>query len=255
MRIRFAILAVLLAVAGIVAHPLLLQAADGRDAFSSEQKTGIESIVREYLLANPEILKDMSQALQAREMKAMLEKASRQISDNRAALLADDLPFVGAKDGDVAIVQFFDYQCHYCKVVLQTVETLVKEDPKLKVVLVDFPILSEGSHVASAAAVAAGLQGKYADLYPALMGYQGKLSQATIEKLAASVGVDVERMKKDMESDAVKARLEQNTALAQKIGIQGTPAFIVGDQLLPGAVPVEQFRRMIADIRSGNSGK
>ncbi|HAU28649.1 MAG TPA: hypothetical protein DCW68_00855 [Rhodospirillaceae bacterium] len=255
MRFRFAILAVLFVVAGLVARPLSSNAAEGKGDFSGSQKTAIETIVRDYLLANPEILKEMSQMLQAQEMKAMLDKATQGIVANRKDLEDKSLPFIGAKDGDVTIYQFFDYQCHYCKVALKTVEELVKTDAKVKVVLIDLPILSEDSRVASMAAVAAARQGKYAAFYPAMMGYQGRLDQATIEKLAASVGLDVEQMKKDMKLDEVKDRLAKNADLAEKIGVRGTPGFVVGDQLVPGVMPPEQFRRMISDIRAGKARK
>lgn len=255
MRFRFALVACLAVIAGLVARPLLSDAAEGGDAFSPKQQAAIETIVHDYLLANPDILKEMTQVLQAREMQVMLDQASKAIAESGAELADKDLPFIGAKDGDVVVVQFFDYQCHYCKLALKTVEDLVKEDSKLKVILVDFPILSDASNLAAKAALAANMQGKYGALYNAMMGYQGRLDQGTIEKLAASVGVDVNRMKADMEKEEVKARLGKNADLAQKIGVRGTPGFIVGNQLVPGVLPKEQFRKMVADIRAGKAGK
>lgn len=256
MRFRYIVMAALLAAAAIVARPLLSDAAEQDAAFSKDQKAAIETIVHDYLLANPSILKDMSQAMQATEMKSMMENATKAIAENKDALFNDkDLPFIGAADGDVVMVQFYDYQCHYCKMALETVQTLIKADPKLKVVLVDFPILSEDSNTASAAAIASAKQGKYADFYPAVMGYQGRLDKATIEKLAASAGVDVEQMKKDMESAEVKERIARNHELGGKIGIRGTPGFVVGAKLLPGVAPVEEFKKMIAEVRAANAGK
>jgi protein-disulfide isomerase len=210
----------------------------------------IEQIVREYLIKNPDVVTD---ALQAAEMKRR-EEAQRQtqqaIVSQREQLLRDSTSPVGGNvAGDVTVVEFFDYACPHCKTVDAAVKQLVREDPNVRLVYKELPVLGEASVTAARAALAAREQGKYYALHDALMTSTVPLSDPVVYRLAAQVGLDVDRLKRDMASGPVTAALKKNYSLAETLGVHGTPAFIIGDELVPGAVPLARLKQLVARAR------
>ena len=156
----------------------------------------------------------------------------------------------GNPQGDVTVVEFFDYQCGYCKAVQADTQTLIKGDSKLRFVLKEFPILGPASVVASKAALASRGQGKYVEFHNALMAQRGQLDEAVIMRLAKSVGLDTDRLKKDMDSPDVLKVIAANQALAEKLNIRGTPAFVFGDELVPGAIKLDDMKRLTDAARA-----
>ncbi len=217
---------------------------------TAEQKAEIGPLVRAYLLDHPEVIFEAVEILKAREAeKTRLSQVSA-IADNKAALFGNKAdPVVGNPQGDVTLIEFLDYQCGYCKSVWQPLADVVAQDGKVRVIYKDFPILGPGSVVAARAALAAQAQGKYAELHDALMAFRGRLDEETVLRIAKSVGLDSVALKMRMEDPAIQARLDENIALAQTLGISGTPAFIVGEQLYPGALPPDALREIIAEAR------
>jgi protein-disulfide isomerase len=178
------------------------------------------------------------------------EKAKKALSEKRRELERDrDSPVLGNPNGDVTLVEFFDYRCGYCKQVAGTIQALATEDKQLRIVMKEFPILGKDSVFASRAAVAAQRQGKYASFHMALMNHKGQLTEEAVLKTAASVGLDVDRLRAEMGREEIDAQLRRNYELAQELQIRGTPAFIVGDELIPGAVDLRTLRRKIAELR------
>lgn len=225
--------------------------------FDADQKTAIEGIVRDYLLANPEILLEMSQALEARQEEARQAAASAAIEGNQAALFDDPLtPDLGNPDGDVAVVEFFDYRCGYCKRVYQPILDAVREDGNVRLLVKELPILGPQSVLAATAALAAREQDGYAAMHGALMTHRGGYDEATIGKLAGAAGLNAERLLADMADPAVQAKIEAaieaNQALAGAIGVSGTPAFVVGTTFVPGAISRETLVELIARARAGD---
>ncbi|SDH46097.1 DsbA family protein [Roseospirillum parvum] len=223
--------------------------------FSGPEKAAIEEIVRDYLLANPEILLEMSQALEARQEQARQEAAQAAIQGNRAALFDDPAtPELGNPDGDVAVVEFFDYRCGYCKRVFQPVLDAVRDDGKVRLLVKELPILGPQSVLAATAALAAREQDGYAAMHAALMTHRGGYDEATIGKLAGEAGLDAERLLADMADPQVQARIETalaaNRALAGALGVSGTPAFVVGDTFVPGAISQETLVELIRQART-----
>ncbi len=206
--------------------------------------------IRDYLIANPEVLVEAMQELERKQDTQRDAVAQKAIGQHKAELLADpDAPFSGNANGDVVIVDFNDYQCPYCKRAHQAVKQVVGADSKVKVVYKDLPILGEPSRIAALAALAAGKQGKHAAMHDALMEFGGKLDRARILELAASVGLDMALLEKDMEDPKFKHLIDRNMALAGALGVRGTPAFVIGDQFVPGAVDAAALKQLIADAR------
>lgn len=219
-------------------------------AADSGEPRGLGKQIREYLIANPEVLVEAMQELERKQDTQRDAVAQKAIRQHKAELLADpDSPFSGNANGDVIVVDFNDYQCPYCKRAHQAVKQVVAADGKVKVVYKDLPILGEPSRIAAFAALAAAKQGKHSALHDALMEFSGKLDRARILEIAASVGLDVALLEKDMEDPKFKQLIDRNMALAGALGVRGTPAFVIGDQFVPGAVDAAALKQLIADAR------
>jgi protein-disulfide isomerase len=218
----------------------------------SEQRQAIEGIIHDYLLNNPDVL---IEALRSAEDKVNREadaKATKALSD-RAREVYDNpaTPVGGNPKGNVTIVEFFDYRCPYCKQVLPALQALLKEDHGLRFVYKEFPVLGPASVTAAHAALAAQRQGKYEAFHTAMMAAKGQIAEDTIYKVAGSVGLDVDRLKQDMAAPEIEQELKANLALAEALNIRGTPGFIIGKKIVPGALDLDALKDMIAEARKG----
>ncbi|HSE78157.1 MAG TPA: DsbA family protein [Alphaproteobacteria bacterium] len=212
----------------------------------------IEQVIREYLLRNPEVIIEAVQGLERRQRADAQKQAQAQIAQRKDDLLNDpDSPVAGNPNGDVTLVEFFDYRCPYCKQVAPAIFQLIKEDKKLRLVLKEFPILGPESVAAARAALAARLQGKYLEMHHALMRMRGNFSLEAILKAAEESGIDGARLRIDMESDGVKKQIEKTYELGRALSINGTPAFVIGDRIIPGAVDIETLKTLIRQARQG----
>jgi protein-disulfide isomerase len=199
-------------------------------AFDATQKDAIRAIVKEYLLEQPEILREAIGELNKRqEVQAEGERKKA-----LAGLYKQDTPF-STGPGKFTVVEFFDYNCGYCRKAFSNIVGLTKDDKDVRVVFVEFPILSEESRVASQAAIASTKQNKYFEFHRALMEHNGPVKEDVIFKTAADVGLDVEKLKVDMKAPEVNELIEKNLQLGTAMGVQGTPAIFVGDEAIPGA--------------------
>ena len=217
---------------------------------SPEQVQAIEKIVHDYLLRNPQVILDAVEQLEQKRNDEAQAAAKTALSQHRDDVLHDPTsPVAGNPNGDVTIVEFFDYRCPYCKQMEPALEQLRKEDRKLRFVYKEFPILGPDSVVASHAALAARKQNKYLPLHDALMTARGHLDEATILQIAGDAGLDVKRLKTDMNSPDIEGVISKNMQLAHVLNINGTPGFIVGDQLVPGAVDLDTLKKLVAEAR------
>lgn len=206
--------------------------------------------IRDYLVANPEVLVEAMQEFERRQDSQRDAVALKAISQHKAELLSDpESPSGGNATGDVVIVDFNDYQCPYCKRAHQALKSVVAADGKVKVVYKDLPILGEPSRIAALAAMAAVKQDKHLALHNALMEFSGKLDRDRILEIAASVGLDVALLQKDMDDPKFKQLIDRNMALAGALGVRGTPAFVIGDQFVPGAIDADALKQLIAEAR------
>jgi len=241
----FVVSALLLAAAPVAAQPA--------QPFTSEQKAALQQLVREVLVSNPEILVEAMQALESKQQAEAGKAAKAAIAANRKALVDDGVSYVaGNPKGDVTVVEFFDYRCGYCKQVQPSVLALIKEDPKVRVVLKELPVLGPESVMASRAAVAALEQdkgSKYLGFHNAMMAFRGQINETEVMRMAAEAGLDIKKLRADMASPKVEQVLRANLALADTLGIQGTPGFVIGDELIPGAVSLEALRQIVKQTR------
>ncbi len=202
-------------------------------------KAEIETIVREYILANPEIIEEALVALTEKERLAQASATQAAISDSKDALYNDSADyFVGPEDAAVTVVEFFDYRCGYCKRSAEWTASLPEQyDGQVRVVFKEYPIFGDISETAALAALASGRQGKYIDMHLALMALKSndELTEQKIDELALQLGIDVQRMRADMKSDAVTGQLADMQALGRTLNVGGTPGYFVGDQAIEGA--------------------
>ena len=220
--------------------------------FTPEQRQEIEGIIKDYLTRNPEVMLDVLQAAEDKLKSESHAKASAALAAHRDEVFNDPAaPVGGNPKGDVTLVEFFDYRCPYCKQVEPSLEKLLSTDRQLRFVYKEFPILGPESTMAARAALAANKQGKYAAFHRAAMAIKGQLDDSALFKTAGSVGLDVERLKHDMESPDIEAALQANLALAAALNIRGTPGFVIGDQIVPGAIGLDALKHLISDARSG----
>ena len=249
MQIIYAALRVFSVAGALVAA---MPATVSAQSLTPEQTRQVEDVVRRIIKEQPRLILDALQDMRRQEEAEAQSKAAAALKQKRDEIARDPgAPVAGNPDGDVVVVEFFDYRCPYCKQVAERVIETAKKDGKVKVVFKEFPILGPESVFASRAALAAQRQGKYVEYHVALMRLKEKLTDELTLRVAQSVGLDVERLKKDMASPEISRYLEKNTDLAEELNIRGTPAFIVGDKLVPGAIDVPTLEKLIAEARKG----
>lgn len=226
--------------------------------FSPEQRKQIEAIIKDYLVTNPEVMMEVQQALEAKMEKVQAERMSAALKDNAAEIFRNPAaPVAGNPKGDVTVVEFFDYNCGYCKKALVDLMAAADKDKNLKLVLKEFPILSKGSEETARVALAAKVQGKYWEFHRAMLETQGQANEAAALRVAERVGLNIPKLKTDMASAEVKKHIEDVRKLAQKLGIQGTPHFLVGDKPIGGAPDglADMIVAMAADVRKSGGCK
>ncbi len=240
--------------AGGFVTPALAQAAapaptDVSKVFTSEQRQAIEQVVRDFLVAHPEVLLEVTKELEQRQQAQMAESQSKLIVEKKASIFKASTDYVfGNPNGNIAVVEFFDYNCGWCKRAVDELGKLTKADPNVRVIMKELPIFGDNSTFAAKAAMASVAQGKYWEFHVAMM-REKQVTKENTFKIAEKVGLDVARLKRDMENPAFEAALKANHDLAQGLGIEGTPGFIVDTKVNVGFVPADGLKDMIAEIR------
>jgi protein-disulfide isomerase len=233
-----------LALAGVGAAP----AAE----FSPAQKDEIGVVVKDYLIAHPEVLRQALDALDKHEKQAEVEAREKIVADQSSLLFSSPYQAtIGNPKGGVTLVEFFDYNCHFCKGALPDIARLMKDDPNLKVVLKDFPVLGPDSDEAArvATAVRNQLSGdKFWQFHQKLLGMHGAVGKAEALAVAKELGVDMDRLNKDMASPEVKSGIEEVMRMADALQINGTPSFVVGQDVVVGAVGYDQLKDKIDSV-------
>ena len=244
-------LAIVLAVCGA-------PAISNAQAISDSQRVEIEKIIKNYLVANPEVLEEMTAELTKRQSAA--ESAKHQAAVQKNAEVIFNSPrgvIVGNRNGDVNFVEFFDYNCGYCKKAMVDMLELMKADPKLRVVLKEFPVLGPSSLEAAQVAIAVRMQDpsgkKYLDFHQKMLNGRGQADKARAMAAAKDSGADMAKLEKDLASPEIRATLEENFKLAEDMGLNGTPSYVIGKQVVVGAVGVEGLSKKISEARCGKA--
>lgn len=236
-----AALAIALVSAGLFS--LFGNAQQSGEGFNSEQKDAINAMIREYILENPEIIPEAVEVLRSRQNASRLMESQDLLYDDGYSFVA------GNKDGDVTLVEFYDYNCGYCKQVPSVLARLIEEDKNLKIIFKELPILAESSQFASVAAMASMKQDKFVDFHNAMMKNKRALTEDLILKIARDSGVDEDQLLTDMADPEIEANIMKTKYLVQNIGISGTPGFVIGDKIIPGFIPYERLKGIIAKQR------
>jgi protein-disulfide isomerase len=226
--------------------------APSSSAFTPAQRKELETIIKDILINNPEIMLEVQNALESKMDKIQAERMALAIKEHATELYRPaGSPIVGNVKGDVPVIEFFDYNCGYCKKALTEVTQLMDKDKKVRVIMKEFPILAKGSEEAARVALAAKMQGKYWEFHRAMLESQGQANEASALRIAEKLGLDMARLKKDMASPEVKKEIDDTRQLATKMGIQGTPHFIVGDRIIAGAPEnlTELLGKHVNDVR------
>lgn len=263
-RSQSALCAALIAGLMLTAAPVHAQdaakAADSKPADTKPAQGGsvltrddIENIVRDFINENPQLILSSVDAYQQRTMQ---EQQTAAVKMNYDRLFRNERsPFIGNENGDVVMVEFFDYNCGYCKKVLPELQELIKADKGLKIIFKDLPILGPSSELAAKWALAAQRQNKYFEFHSAVMKHQGQLNADVLTKIATETGLDLDRAKRDVEGTDILIQLEQNRSLAGQMNIGGTPAFVLGEELIPGALPLAEMKVKIQQIRDAQKAQ
>ena len=252
---------------GFVLLPLLLIVAAGAwylldPGFKADQpppgspstlpQDAFERRVRDYLVANPEVIVEAMQNLERKQREVEQTEAQAALATHRDELLnSPESPVGGNPQGDVTLVEFFDYNCPYCRQVAPTMMAAEADDPKLRIVYKEFPILGPNSVFAARAALAARRQNLYPQFHKAMMQVSGSADEAQVIAVAEEIGLNVGQLRTDMQDPAIDAEIERNLALARALRINGTPGFVIGDEILRGATDLQTMQRLIDQARKG----
>jgi protein-disulfide isomerase len=233
-------------------------AAHAEDSFTATQRGEIEKIIKEYLVGHPEVLQDAMSELEKKQAADEVAKNLAAVKDNTEEIFNSPRQVTtGNPQGDVTFVEFFDYNCGYCKRAMTDMFDLMKNDSKLKVVLKEFPVLGPGSVEAAKVAVAVRMQDaggkKYMVFHQKLLGGRGQADKAKAMAAAKDAGLDMTRLEKDLQSDEVKQTLETNLKLAEKLGLNGTPSYVIGSNVVVGAVGLDKLKENINTARCGKA--
>ncbi len=226
------------------------------ESFTKAQKSEMETLVRDYLMEHPELLQEMANKLEAKQKAAETEARMSNLKAHAPEIFHDASDAViGNPKGDVTLVEFMDYNCGWCKKSVKEVQALVESDKNVRVVMKEFPIFGEGSEYAAKAALAAVKQGKYWQLHQAMFASEGKITPEVVDQIATEQGLDLAKMKADMQDPLIAANIQKTQILAQTLLFTGTPAFVVDDQVSPGYVPMDTLQAMLGNVRANGGCK
>ena len=222
--------------------------------YSDQEKANLGSVIKEYLLKNPEVIRDAMAELERRDQVAAAEQQKKTLASVSDTLIKSERGIVlGNPKGDVTLVEFFDYNCGYCKRSMADLQMLMKDDPKLRIVLRDFPVLGTESVEASMVAVAVANQlkgGDYLAYHSKLMESKGRIGKERAVQVAKELGVDMAKLDQDISSKQTRLALEETMRIVDDLKIQGTPAFVIGDEVVFGAVGRDPLAKAIESVRT-----
>lgn len=218
---------------------------------SVPEQPALDQAIEQYIRSHPEVIEQAMQSLEIKRQRDEKLRVSQAIATHQEELLRDPAsPVSGNLNGDVAVIEFFDYRCGYCKRVASTVTQLQKDEPGVRVVYKDFPILGEVSVFGARAALAAREQGKHQVFHEAMLTSENELTKEEVLAIAQRVGLDVKKLEVDLQAPEWQAAIDRNHALAKLLGISGTPGFVVGNEVYPGALELTGLKALVKQART-----
>ena len=207
----------------------------------------IENIIKKYILENPEILIESLEKFTANQKEKEQKSFVNILNNFYDTKVYESLPRIGNMDSKLIIIEFVDYNCGYCKKTLSTISKLMKNFDNIQIVFIDYPILSESSEIAARASLAANEQNAYFEYHTILLNNTKSINENILYKIAKELSLDIEKFKKDISSEKIKNNIIKNIKFANSLKIKGTPTFIIGKQILPGAYDYEKLKKIILD--------
>jgi|LWDU01.1.fsa_nt_gi protein-disulfide isomerase len=238
-----------------IAHTQIINNELNSSSLNVQQRKEVKDIIRKYLQKNPDVIIESIQKMRKQQEHQAKERSLKNLIIYKELILNDPTsPIAGNPEGDVTVVEFFDYSCGYCKRIFPHLKRLINEDKNIRFVFKELPILSPQSELAARAALAAWRQDKtkYIGIHSEFMKLNGRFSEVRILRIAKNKGLNLAQLKKDMGSLALDKAIAGNRQLAQKMNITGTPGFIIGNNIIPGAVELETLKKLIAKVRKAN---
>ena len=230
----------------VVLGMMILVISPAKADLDSADKDALNAMIRAYIQDNPEIIRDALRDLAAREEAEQMRAALALLA------LSDGDPVLGNPDGKLTIYEFSDYNCGYCKRVFGAVQKVLADDDDIRFVVKEFPILAQSSMLAASAAIAAQAQGVFPGYHVTMMTNPGAISMETVLQAAKDAGADLDRLQRDMRSPEVNAIINRTRQVADQLRISGTPGFVIGSTIVPGAISEDELRRLIAEARAQN---
>ncbi len=235
----------------LLAFILIFPATTMAQSLSDAQKAEIDRMIKDYVMNNGKAIMDSVNDYQTELEAEQLAESSKKAADFVRKIDAENtLPMTGNPKGDITLVEFYDYNCGYCRKALEAIEETLKVDDNIKVIFVDMPILGPASYEAAKWSLAADKQGKYFEFHKALLNHNGSKNLATLKKIAKNLGLDLKKMEADKDSTQISNILEENINTAQAIGVRGTPGFIIDGTLYPGYMSSAQIKEIIKEARA-----
>ena len=218
--------------------------------YANEKKINeqdLENIIKNYILENPEIIIESLEKFTANQKEREKKSFVSILNNFNETKVYENLPRIGNLESQLIIVEFIDYNCGYCKKTLPTISKLIKNFDNIQIVFIDYPILSESSEIAARASLAANEQNAYFEYHTFLLNNKKSINEDILYKIAKELSLDIEKFKKDMSSEKIKNNIIQNINFANSLKIRGTPTFIIGKQILPGAYDYEKLKKIILE--------
>ncbi|HBR69954.1 MAG TPA: thioredoxin [Rhodospirillaceae bacterium] len=238
-----------LAVTGALVIASSIDKTQAAEEITEGQKAEIKKMIEDYLMENPQVIMKSVEEYQKLQEKGMEAAASAKVVEHQDFLVSKDAPSAGNPDGDVTVVEFFDYNCGYCKRALSDIQELIGQDPGVRFVFHELPVLGPSSALAAQWALAAHKQGKYFEYHAALMTHNGNKDEAELTGIGTQLGLDTEKLKQDANSPEIQAMLQKGIEVSRDLGIQGTPGFVIGDRIVRGYIGPEGLKGAIAEER------
>ncbi len=239
-----------IAIPTFIGTMIIADTALGQDPISNEEKQAINKLIEEFIMENPEVLIKSIEGMRERE-----RLQEEEVAKNNLIALEDEImhnpadPIAGNPDGDLTVVEFLDYRCGYCKQFFTALNSVLDEDENLRVVFKELPILGPASELAARVAIAASQQNLYLPFHRAMMNMRGSFDEKRLFATAEKVGLDIPRLRKDMDSSVVQDLLDDAKNLADQLSVSGTPAIIVGSNLVRGAISKDRLKAMVTAAR------